>query len=156
MKVYFKICRCPICFYWKSFSSNPLYELEGVGHTLRDPLSMSPNASNHKEQQHIWFRGGVLYKPHMNWRGWDIPPGRSPLSVTMNNNIYGLGVEFWMVPKILSLMWTGPHGAYPMGTHGWCNWMHLIIRNKNICGYGVGIWIISEILSLIQTGGGGA
>ena len=33
---------------------------EGLGIPLRDPRSMSLNASYHKEQEYIWFRGGNL------------------------------------------------------------------------------------------------
>ena len=37
-----------------------LYELEGWGIPLGDPWLVSLNASYHKEQQYIWFRGWVL------------------------------------------------------------------------------------------------
>ena len=47
-------------------------------------------------------------------------------------------------------------GAYPLGTHSQCQWMHLIIRNSNTYSLGVGIRTVSEILNFMWTGGGGA
>ena len=41
----------------------------------------------------------------------------------LRNNMYGLGVGFWMVSEILSLIWTGWGGANPKETPGWYHWM---------------------------------
>ena len=53
-------------------------------HFSGDPRSVSQNASCHKEQQYIWFMGGVLNGywdiNYMNCRGWGVPPG-DPWSV---------------------------------------------------------------------------
>ena len=68
----------------------------------------------------------------------------------MNNNIYGLGVGFWMVSDII---WTGAGRAYPLGIYGQCHWMHLIIGNKTIYGLGVGIWTFSRIFGLLWNEG---
>ena len=57
--------------------------------------------------------------------------------------------------EILSLMWTGGGWAYPLGTQGWCHWMHLIIMNNNIYGLGVRFWTVSETLRLTWNEGGG-
>ena len=59
-----------------------------MGHTPWGPKSVSLNASYHKEQQYIWFRGGVPngfpdIKIYMDWSEWGIPLGY-PISVSLN------------------------------------------------------------------------
>ena len=71
-----------------------------------------------------------------------------------NNNMYGLGMEFWIVSEILSLMWTGGGGAYPGGSQ-LVSMNASIIRN-NIYSLGVGIGMFSKILGLLWSEGGGA
>ena len=83
------------------------YDWEGWGTTLGDPRSMSLNASYHKKQGYIWFRGGDLngfwdMRPFKKWRGGADPQGTPGLChwmrlIIRNNNIYGLGVGIWTV-----------------------------------------------------------
>ena len=137
-----------------------LCELQEWGIPLEDLRLVSPNASYHKKQQHIWFRGGNLnafwdmkpkaynvsyqkgffdIKPYVNWGGgghtpWDCWCHWMHL-IIMNNSIYSSGVGIWTVSDILSLIWDAGEGGGEGGREGrdsWCNWMRLIIRNKNI------------------------
>ena len=74
--------------------------MKGVGHAPGDPLSTSLDASYHKEQEYIWFKGGDLnsfcdIRSSMNCRGWGIPTGTPSLChwmrlIIRNKNIYVL------------------------------------------------------------------
>ena len=116
------------------------YELEGSGIPQGDHRSVSVDVSYHKEQ-YIWFRHGVLngswYIKTYELKG-NVGLCHWMCLIIRNKYIYGLRAGFWMIPDILSLIWTGMGGVYHSETHGWCHWMHLIIRNKNIYGWGWG------------------
>ena len=83
------------------------YDWGGWGITPGDPRSMSLNASYHKKQGYIWYRGGDLngfwdMRHFMKWRGGADHQGIPGLCrwmrlIIRNNNIYGLEVGIWTV-----------------------------------------------------------
>ena len=95
---------------------------DGLGHTSWGPMAGVNECILSEGKWYIWFRGGDLnsvlgIKPHANWRCWGITWGGSTVHLIIrSNNIYGLVVGICMVSEILSLMWTGGNGAYPLGT----------------------------------------
>ena len=64
--------------------------------------------------------------------------------------------SFWDITHFMKWRGWGIPPGDPLGIHGPCHLMRLIIRNKNIYGLEVGIWMVSKILSISWNEGGGA
>ena len=124
------------------------------------PRFMSLNASFHKKQGYIWFRGGDLngfwdMRPFMKWRGGANPQGTPGLChwmrlIIRNNNIYGLGVGIWMVSDIWPFLNWKRVGKSP-GNSVYVNGC-ILSRNNNVyMGYGwdsnwfLRYWAIYEV-----------
>ena len=96
--------------------------LWGVGHNPEGhpppsppppPWSMSLNASYHKKQGYIWFKGGYLNGFFYEMTGLGIPQGTPglchwmPLIIRKNSIYMVYGVGTWKVSEIDGLFWTG-------------------------------------------------